>query len=570
MNSNMNALPGRQTISRLILMAAILLSGIAWIVTATPAAANTINVTTTADELNSAGDCSLREAIRAANLDQRVDGCTAGNGADIINLPAGTYDFSTALIGTGEDEALTGDLDIRDDLTIIGAGMGSTIIDANYYDRVFHLLSAGNVTLAGVTITQGDAHDNYGGGIYVAGSNLTLIDSEVKNSRTGFGTGGGLYNGGGIAIRFVSAVTVVNSRVHLNTSAGGGGGIAVGANTVESSSLTLRDSRVDHNEAITGGGIYNLRPLTVTGSLIDNNLANAGSQGGGGIYSGSTAFISNSTISGNSSNSQGGGIAASSEVPIFLYNVTITGNTADEDNLLPAGDGGGISNNNGHVYLRNSLIAGNFDKSTASKILDCAGTFDSDDYNLIQSAAGCTLTGDTSHNLIGVDPFLQALADNGGPTETHAVSSASPAVATGDPDGCLDHQGELSTDQRGFVRPVQGHPAGGPICDIGAYEHDSPGPPTTTPTSIPTATFNPPSTPTATPTDGQSATPSATVTDGPSPTPSATATDGPSPTPSATATEGPSPTPSATPTEGPSPTPFAATDWVYFPVSLDQ
>src|SRR5687767_1162009 len=72
--------------------------------------AATITVTTTTDELNSDGDCSLREAIRAANLDRGVDACPAGTATDTITLPPGTYTLT--IPGGDEDGALTGDLDI--------------------------------------------------------------------------------------------------------------------------------------------------------------------------------------------------------------------------------------------------------------------------------------------------------------------------------------------------------------------------------------------------------------------------------------------------------------------------
>ena len=88
--------------------------------------ATTILVNTLADELNANGNCSLREAIRAANLDQAVDACAAGNGADTIVLQnAVTYTLTRA---GADDTAINGDLDITDDVTIVG---GNAIIDAN-------------------------------------------------------------------------------------------------------------------------------------------------------------------------------------------------------------------------------------------------------------------------------------------------------------------------------------------------------------------------------------------------------------------------------------------------------
>ena len=69
-----------------------------------------VTVNTTDDELNSDGDCSLREAIIAANTDTAVDACPTGSGADTINLPAGRYTLT--VLGAGENAAATGDLDI--------------------------------------------------------------------------------------------------------------------------------------------------------------------------------------------------------------------------------------------------------------------------------------------------------------------------------------------------------------------------------------------------------------------------------------------------------------------------
>lgn len=83
--------------------------------------AATITVNTTNDELNTDADCSLREAIQAATLDQPVSGCPAGTFSDTITLPAGTYTLSAAL----------GSLDLVSSITIDGAGAGSTIINGN-------------------------------------------------------------------------------------------------------------------------------------------------------------------------------------------------------------------------------------------------------------------------------------------------------------------------------------------------------------------------------------------------------------------------------------------------------
>ena len=111
--------------------------------------------------LNADGDCSLREAISSsANADTKTDACAAGDGADEIILPSGTYRLS--IEGAAEDAAATGDLDITSELTISGAGAATTVIDANMIDRVFHVDPSGSgiaATIRGVTIRGGaDSH----------------------------------------------------------------------------------------------------------------------------------------------------------------------------------------------------------------------------------------------------------------------------------------------------------------------------------------------------------------------------------------------------------------------------
>ncbi|HLB26495.1 MAG TPA: CSLREA domain-containing protein, partial [Dehalococcoidia bacterium] len=135
---------------------------LAFLAQAQVAQAATITVTTTADELNADGDCSLREAIQAANTDTAVDACRAGSGADTIRLRARTYTLSIA--GAGEDANASGDLDITGDLAIRGARAATTIVQAcdssggpcTGIDRVLHV-GAGTVEISGLTIQNGSA-----------------------------------------------------------------------------------------------------------------------------------------------------------------------------------------------------------------------------------------------------------------------------------------------------------------------------------------------------------------------------------------------------------------------------
>ena len=108
--------------------------GLDWLESSQGSAASIV-VNTTDDEVNFDGDCSLREAIIAANTDTAVSGCAAGSGADVITIPFGIYNLTVT--GTGEDEAAVGDLDILESVTINGSVVGATIIDGQGSDRVF-------------------------------------------------------------------------------------------------------------------------------------------------------------------------------------------------------------------------------------------------------------------------------------------------------------------------------------------------------------------------------------------------------------------------------------------------
>src|SRR5579885_1717529 len=290
-----------------------------------PARAATITVTTTADELDTNGTCSLREAIRAANTDDAVDESAAGAGADEIVVPAGVYQL--AIPGPAEDAALTGDLDITGDLVITGAGAASTIIDGGGLDRVFHVDPRGDriaVTIRGVTIQNGRVSPipfvaATGGGVLLGATN-TL--------------GGTIPSG---------SLTLGGSIVRGSTAAGTGGGVANRGGT-----LTLVDSTVRDNRASTGGGIYNEQSSTthlLRSTVRDNGAVAEFSSGGGGICSfGDELTVVDSTVSGNIVNTttgtQGGGIAIYAGV-LHLLNATVSGNRTGPPPGGRGGSGGG-------------------------------------------------------------------------------------------------------------------------------------------------------------------------------------------------------------------------------------
>jgi hypothetical protein len=326
---------------------------------------------------------------------------------------------------------------------------------------------------------------------------------------------------------------MANSRITDNT-AYQGGGLYIKADG-PSDGVTIINSRITNNMAQSGGGLYLTRnTATLINSVVAGNVANGSSTGssGGGLRSATEGILTliNSTVSGNTADVHGGGLHADNEA--HLYNVTIANNTGSA-NSSSGGDGGGVSvGASGTLTVRNSLIADNAENSGGTP--DCSGIVTSEGYNLIEAITGCTITGDTTGNITNLDPTLGPLQNNDGSTLTHALLAGSPAIDAGNPTGCLDSNSTLlTTDQRGYARNG--------ICDIGAYEYDSPGLATPTPTNIATATPTQTHTPTPTATGTTSSElPTASVT----PTATATVVTGLSPT----ATSDPDSAPAATAT----------------------
>lgn len=228
---------------------------------------------------------------------------------------------------------------------------------------------------------------------------------------------------------------------------GGGGLEVIGALHVEDS--TIHENRILESEWNEGGGARVEGTLTMLRSTVSGNFA----VNGGGLALSDDATIVNSTISGNDAMYRGAGIQVWS-AEADLVNVTIT-----ENELLdPEPDDGAGLFSNGWVTMVNTIVAGNV--GAADCHLHNAGA------PLFRelTSLGHNLDGDDSCFLIettdlpGTDPLLGPLADNGGPTQTHALLSGSPAIAAGDAAACP------TTDQRGAARPQ------GAGCDIGAFE----------------------------------------------------------------------------------------------------
>jgi hypothetical protein len=287
------------------------------------------------------------------------------------------------------------------------------------------IVNVGVLNVTNSTLNGNDAH--IGGGINNAGA-LTLTSSTVSGN-SGLDGGGGISNSGTMS---VTSSTVSDNR---------GSGISnwpMGTLTVTNSALSGNSANATY---AGGGGISNEGSLTVTNSTLSGNSA----FNGGGIYSvDGTVTVTNSTLSGNSARGGGGngGGISTFRGALTVLNCTLSGNSAD-------GSGGGISNE-GTLYTRNTIIAGN----TASAGRDLYGNIGSQGYNLIGNTQGGSGFADT--DLLNVNPLLGPLQNNGGPTQTMALLAGSPALNAGDPN-------ELGVpDQRGVVR------SGG--VNIGAYQ----------------------------------------------------------------------------------------------------
>ena len=450
------------------------------------------------------GKCSLRAAVMESN---------ALVGAHTIILPAETYSMTIAPV-VDDDAGKTGDLDITGDLTITGDGAEDTVIDGSAMgDRLFDIQAGELVTISGVTVQKGLAFD--GGGIRNKGT-LSLSDCTVGPNKAN--SGAGIFNGTNATLRINNCLVggnsatgsggginnsgelyVENSRVRENgASYGGGIGNYEGSAHITNSFIsensattgggiendegltTLKDSTVNDNRADEGAGINtdDLASFSMQRSTVTNNTSYAS---GAGIKIGDgQAAVTNSTISGNNACDDGGGIYIDQAGELEIYNSTITDNSANFAARLgscknfggnPSAEGGGIKEIEGEVDLYNTILVlnRNYISDTETIADDCQGVLGTLHYSLLGVTTDCVFTNNSS--IIGQEPKLGALADNGGPTQTHALLEGSPAIDSGDPEGCKDQDGLLlSTDQRGEGRPADGDLDGATVCDMGAYE----------------------------------------------------------------------------------------------------
>ncbi|NEO87601.1 MAG: DUF4347 domain-containing protein, partial [Spirulina sp. SIO3F2] len=474
-------------------------------------ASGLITVTNSTVSGNSAGN--LGGGISAFN-DVTVTSSTvlsnlAGNQGGGISVRNGTTTITNSTVSGNSAGSRGGGIYALNGATTITNSMMSGNLSGNNGGALFN--DRGAVTLTNSTVLSNSVGD-FGGGIHVRNGAMTVSNSTVSGNSTGV-SGGGIYalydaiivtnstvsgnsagsRGGGISARYGATVanstissnsagsrgggisalngaTVTNSTVSGNSTGSSGGGISTGlsAATVTNSTVSsnsaggggggisalngaiVTNSTISSNSArIVGGGIYARDGAIVTNSTISSNSAD---NNGGGIYTRNSATtVTNSTISSNSAGNEGGGIFQQSN-QVDLLNATIAFNQA---NL-----GGGLAVNGTQAHsIINTIIANN---SGHTPDINADLSTSTISHSLIQRTAGIvgtTLTDGINGNIIGQDPLLAPLANNGGSTQTHALLPGSPALNAGD-----NNAVNVSLDQRGQLRILHN------TVDIGAFE----------------------------------------------------------------------------------------------------
>jgi hypothetical protein len=350
-----------------------------------PAFATTITVATTAQ--SSTTECTLTDAIIAANTDQPSNTCPAGDGPDTIVLGDLTPFLNVAA------PQITSDVTIEGNGAVFGGF--HLQVRAGGALTLKHVTSAGASCLnASLSIEHSTLTGSRWGGIVAEGCTVTVRHSTINGNGDG---DAGHWTGG--LVLFVSTAEVINSTISGNYSKDGGGGILSHGSNVTVSNSTISNNVTEGRTGVGGGGI-----LAIGGAVVT---------------------LSQSIVSGNLSSWVGPGLRQD-EIDNRFFGPDGTGTIlADDYNVIGHSGSAGI-----HV-------------------LDYGGS------------AGIVFTPGHTDIVPGeaLSAILGPLADNGGPTQTHALPLGSPAIDVVPAPLC-----EATADQRGVARPQ------GPGCDVGAFE----------------------------------------------------------------------------------------------------
>lgn len=363
------------------------------------AQAASIAVTDGAVDVAPNGNCSLVEAVQSANTNTGFDGCMSGSGiVDTLVLPAGSIFTFNGFHDTSE--GFTALPLVTTAITI--EGNGATIERSSAagtpHFRLIRTAASGQLSLNDLALRNG-----------------SVIGNFPESA------GGAIVNGGG-------SVTVTNSTISGNMAASYAGGVLNVYGTV-----SIANSTISGNTADQGGGMASFANLP-----------------------GAATTIINSTISGNTASGFGGGI-------LNVNGSTVISHSTITNNAAPAGYGSGVAGFGAtfaQTRIDSSIVSGNAN-TDIDFVFGATNSFSSHGDNLIgdgNASGAFTAAGD---QISVVDPGLDPLADNGGPTLTHAVRPSSPAL-----DAVTTACPPPATDQRGVPRPS------GAACDIGSFEYD--------------------------------------------------------------------------------------------------
>ncbi|MCK6473773.1 MAG: right-handed parallel beta-helix repeat-containing protein [Planctomycetes bacterium] len=321
-----------------------------------------------------------------------------------------------------------------------------------------------------LTITNSIFHDNYAGNYGGAFSLYTLNDYCNLTFQTCIiSSNYANDDGGGIALYgddFYSSVIIDHCKITGNSARNDGGGLFFYADDgfYNGAQVKITNTTIAGNTAIygRGGGLFfydddgdHSQIVLIENSTVSNNTC--GTDGGGIFFYADDGgmVIRNSTISNNDAGDDGGGIYVDEESDgVFLLNCTVAYNYASNY-------GGGIDSDGQEVNLIGTIVSGNTAGDDGDDLY--GGNFYAE-YSLIEDRNGVS---DDGGNIFYVPAELEPLANNGGPTKTHALTVSSPAIDAG------TNAAGTAFDQRGsgFPRTV------GTQTDIGAFELDSDAPP---------------------------------------------------------------------------------------------
>jgi predicted outer membrane repeat protein len=478
-------------------------------------------------------DCTLRDAILASNADANP------SDQDVIV-------FAAAITGSASTITLTANPPtINQSLWIQGPGTdpgdSNVTVDGDDSYRDIFAKTGGNYAMnlkvSGLTLTNGAANGG-GAGISIyydygppghtsyPQPTLTVENSEVSGNTGNDGAG---IHGVRASIDIENSIVSDNTAHGVSSGAGGAGvylfpGLG-GTLTIDHS--TIADNTANGNNG-RGGGVHSTAPTTIQSSTISGNHTTGAHATGGGLELNASSTIENSTISDNYTEGQyarGGGVSAGASNNLTVDNSTIYGNSTQGTDA----SGGGLASNasagptitdstifnnysyvnGGGIYakddsppmtLDNTIVSGNRLNGLGPDLYSPNETFQAS-FSLIGDPSDATINATVAgSNLMGVDPLLGQLQDNGGPTFTDALPANSPAVDAGSSASLLDQRGLLRTVAQGVARSTA---AGANCADIGAFELQvsGGGPGATCHPSPPPATPTPPaSTPTPAPT----------------------------------------------------------------------